>query len=42
MLVLDQDNKFYLISLNILMTCLLDNVCMYVLGRICLSIMTKS
>ena len=25
-LVLDQDNNFYLISLNILITCLLNNV----------------
>ena len=25
-LVLDQDNNFYLMSLNILITCLLDNV----------------
>ena len=26
LLVVDQDNNFYLISLNILITCLLDNV----------------
>ena len=25
--MLDQDNHFYLISLSILITCLLDNVC---------------
>ena len=28
LLVVDQDNNFYLISLNILITCLLDNVWM--------------
>ena len=31
-LVLDQDNNFYLISLNVLITCLLDK-CMDILGR---------
>ena len=33
-MVLDQDNNFYLISLSILITSLLDNVTLDIIGRI--------